>query len=201
LKLLLATTSRGKLREQRAALAGIVGVKLVGLDEWFPPLEPPKEPGPAFRDNASVKALYYERATGLAAVAEDAGLVVDALEGAPGVESSRWLGEDTSYQVKNARLLELLAGVPWEERTARYVSAVALAVGGRVVFEHGATCEGIIALEPAGEGGFGYDPVFFYPPLGQRLAELDSDAKNRVSHRGKAMKALRAYLEETTSLR
>ncbi len=176
-------------------------MELVGLDEWSQPLEPPAEPGPTFRDNASVKAIYYERVTGLSAVAEDAGLVVDALKGAPGVESSRWLGAETSYEVKNARLLELLAGVPWEERAARYVSAIALAVGGRILFEHRATCEGIIALEPGGEGGFGYDPIFFYPPLARRLAEIDPDAKNRVSHRGKAMKALRAYLEETARLR
>jgi XTP/dITP diphosphohydrolase len=197
-KLLLATTSRGKLREQRAALArvSLFGVEVVGLDEWGASLEPPDEPGPTFRDNASRKALYYHRATGLTAVAEDAGLVVDALDGQPGIESSRWLGSETSYDVKNARLVELLTDVDWEERTARYVSAIALAVEGAIAFEHHATCEGLIAREPAGEGGFGYDPVFFYPPLGRTLAQLLPEEKDRVSHRGKAMRSLALYLEE-----
>jgi XTP/dITP diphosphohydrolase len=194
-KLLLATTSRGKLREQRAALARLHHVELVALDEWGAPLEPPDEPGPTFRDNAARKALYYNCATGLAALAEDAGLVVDALDGRPGIESSRWLGPETSYERKNAHLVELLVAVPWERRTARYVSAVALAIDGAIAFEHLATCEGLIALEPGGDGGFGYDPVFFYPPLGRRFSEVPPDEKNRVSHRGKAMRALERYLE------
>jgi XTP/dITP diphosphohydrolase len=201
MKLLLATTSRGKLREQRAALAGLSSVEIVGLDEWQwqAPLPPPDEPGPTFRDNASTKALYYHRATGLAALAEDAGLAIDALEGRPGVESARWLGEENSYESKNARILELLAGVPWEKRTARYVSAVALAVAGKIRFEHEATLEGFIALEPSGKAGFGYDPIFFCPELGRTLAEVEPEEKNRVSHRGKSMEALRRYLETSLS--
>lgn len=201
MKLLLATTSGGKLREQRAALARLRHLEIVGLDEWGAPLEPPEEPGPTFRDNASRKALYYNRATGLASVAEDAGLVVDALEGRPGIESSRWLGKETSYDVKNARLLELLADVAWSERTARYVTAIALAIEGSIRFENEATCEGLIALEAVGEEGFGYDPVFFYPPLGRTLAALDPVEKNAVSHRGKAMRALERYLEAGASPR
>lgn len=199
MKLLLATTSRGKLQEQRAALAGLAGVELVGLDDWPRPLPPPHEPGPTFRDNAGTKALYYSRASGLATLAEDAGLVVDALGGRPGIESSRWLGQETVYRLKNARLLELLADVSWEQRTARYVSALALAEEGRIRFEHRDTCEGLIALEPRGEDGFGYDPIFFYPPLGRTMAELKVEEKNRVSHRGKAMRALRRYLEAQVS--
>jgi XTP/dITP diphosphohydrolase len=193
LKLLLATTSRGKIREQREALEGL-DLELPSL-EVFPHLVPPEEVGSSFRENAAAKALHYHAATGLPAVSEDAGLVVDALGGAPGVASARFLSRDTRYRKKNLRILELLRDVPEDERTARYVSAVALAEGGKIAFEFEATCEGLIALEPRGEGGFGYDPIFYYPPLGKTMAELSAAEKNRVSHRGQAFAALRRYLE------
>jgi XTP/dITP diphosphohydrolase len=195
LKLLLATTSRGKLREQREALEGLE-IELVSLED-FPPLEPPEELGASFRENAVEKAIYYHAKIGLPAVSEDAGLVVDALGGAPGVASARFLSRDTRYPKKNLRILELLRDVPEGDRTARYVSALALADGGRIVFEVEATCEGVIALEPRGEGGFGYDPIFFYPPLGKTMAEISPAEKNRVSHRGQAFAALERYLERT----
>lgn len=197
MKLLLATTSRGKLREQRAALEGL-GVELVSLASWLESradVAPPEEPGPTFLDNAIAKALYYHRATGMPSVGEDSGLVIDALDGEPGIHSARWLGRDTPYEAKNAAVLEKLADVSENERTARYVSAVALAEGGKIVFDVEETCEGRIAMAPRGEGGFGYDPIFFYPPLGKTLAELSAEEKNRISHRGKAMAALRAFLE------
>lgn len=193
MKLLLATTSRGKIREQREALAGL-DVELETLESW-PEVVPPKEPGPSFMDNAIVKALFYQRATGLAAIGEDSGLVIDALDGEPGIHSARWLGHDTSYAVKNARVLEKLTGVADEDRSARYVSAVALAIDDAVVFTSEGICEGRIALEPRGEGGFGYDPIFFYPPHGRTMAELSPEEKNAVSHRGVAMAKLRDYLE------
>ena len=193
MKLLLATTSRGKVREQRLAIAGLE-TDIVTLAE-FPEVEPPEEPGLSFEANASTKALYYHRATGLAAVAEDAGLEVDALDGEPGVHSARWLGDETPYAVKNERLLERLRGLPEEKRTARYVSAIALAEGDEVVFTTRQTCEGRIALRASGEKGFGYDPVFFFPPLGATFAEVSAEEKERVSHRGKAMAELRRYLE------
>lgn len=196
MKLLLATTSRGKIREQRRSLDGLdVDLEIVTLDPW-PDLAPPQEPGPGFPDNARAKALYYHQETGLPAVGEDSGLEVDALGGEPGVRSARWLGESTPFEVKNARILEELEGRPESERSARYVSAVALASGGRVVFEAQASCEGRIAAEPAGSGGFGYDPIFFYPPFGRTLAEVTAEEKNRISHRGKAMAALKRYLLE-----
>ena len=194
MKLLLATTSWGKLLEQRKALEGL-GLAIVSLRE-LAAIAPPDETGATFRDNARLKALYYHRATGLPAVAEDAGLEVDALGRIPGVESARFLGTETSYAVKNARLLELLQDVSEADRTARYVSAVALADEGEIVFEHEAACEGRIALEPRGAGGFGYDPIFYYPPLSKTMAELSPDEKNLVSHRGKAMAALRRHLVE-----
>ena len=194
MKLLLATTSWGKLLEQKEALEGL-GLAIVSLRE-LAAIAPPDETGATFRDNARLKALYYHRATGLPAVAEDAGLEVDALGRIPGVESARFLGTETSYAVKNARLLELLQDVSEADRTARYVSAVALADEGEIVFEHEAACEGRIALEPRGAGGFGYDPIFYYPPLSKTMAELSPDEKNLVSHRGKAMAALRRHLDD-----
>lgn len=194
MKLLLATTSRGKLREQKEALAALE-LEVVSLEE-FPEVAAPDETGATFRENARLKALYYHRATGLAAIAEDAGLEVDFLKGAPGVESARWLGEKTPYEVKNARLIELLEGIASPDRSARYVSAVALAERGRVVFEHQATCEGRIAFEARGTGGFGYDPVFHVTQLSRTMAELSPEEKNQVSHRGQAMAALRRHLAE-----
>jgi XTP/dITP diphosphohydrolase len=192
MKLLLATTSRGKLREQKEGLQGL-GLEIVSLEE-LPPIEPPHETGTTFLENARLKALYYHQGLGLATVAEDAGLEVDALGGLPGVHSARWLGSETPYEEKNARLLALLVDVPEADRTARYVSAVALADGGKIAFEHQAACEGRIAFEPRGEGGFGYDPVFYYPPLSKTMAELAPNEKSQVSHRGKAMTALRRFL-------
>ena len=192
MKLLLATTSRGKIREQRASLVG-VDLELVTLESW-PELDPPAEPGPSFLDNAIVKALYYHRATGLLAVGEDSGLEIDALGGEPGIRSARWLGEDTPYDIKNARVLQMLSDIAEDDRSARYVSAVALADDDAIVFTAESICEGRIATEPRGEGGFGYDPIFFYPPFGVTMAELSAERKNRVSHRGQAMAKLRAYL-------
>jgi XTP/dITP diphosphohydrolase len=115
------------------------------------------------------------------------------------VNSARWLGSETSYEAKNARLVALLVGVSEAERTARYVSAVALAEQGKIAFEHQAACEGRIAFEPRGAGGFGYDPVFYYPPLSKTMAELAPNEKSQVSHRGKAMAALRRFLARRNS--
>lgn len=195
MKILLATRNRGKVHEQARAMAGS-GIEVVGLDEW-PELEPPDEPGPSFLDNAVAKALYYHRATGLATVGEDSGLEVDVLGGAPGVLSSRWMGEETPYEVKNARLIEELAGAPAEKRTARYVCAVALADRDAIAFQAVETVEGRIAEAPRGRSGFGYDPIFYYPPFRKTLAEVSPEEKNRVSHRGKAMARLRDFLDRT----
>jgi XTP/dITP diphosphohydrolase len=196
-KLLLATTSRGKLREQKEALQDL-DLEILSLED-LPPIEPPPETGGTFLENARLKALYYNRGLGLPTVAEDAGLEVDALGGLPGVNSARWLGSQASYDAKNARLVALLARVSEAERTARYVSAVALAEEGKIAFEHQAACEGRIAFEPRGAGGFGYDPVFYYPPLSKTMAELGPNEKTRVSHRGKAMAALRRFLARRNS--
>jgi XTP/dITP diphosphohydrolase len=196
LKLLLATRNQGKIREMVKVMTGR-GIEVVGLDAW-PDLPAPEEPGPSFMDNAEIKALYYEKATGVPSVGEDSGLEVDALDGAPGVYSARWMGEDTPYAVKNARLLEKLEGLGPEKRGARYVCAVALADRGQITFRVVETVEGRIADAPRGERGFGYDPVFFYPPYGKTMAEATPEEKNRVSHRGKAMVRLRDFLDRAT---
>jgi len=195
-KLLLATTSAGKIREQRSALEALgreIALEIVTLESW-PGLEPPVEPGPTFSANAAAKALYYHRATGIPSLGEDSGLEVDALGGEPGIHSARWLGAETPYEAKNARLLELLADTPDGARTARYLSAVALADEGGVVFAAEGVCEGHIPPAARGGGGFGYDPVFFYPPFGKTMAELTAEEKNTVSHRGRAMARLCAFL-------
>ncbi len=178
----------------RAALAG-TGVRLLGLGDIAGSLpEEPEETGEGFLANAGIKALHYQATTGLIALAEDSGLEVDALDGGPGVRSSRWLGRETPYQEKNRRLLELVNGDPATRRGARYRSAVAIAVGGRIVFRSTGTVGGEIATVPRGSGGFGYDPVFVVPEYGKTMAELSLAQKERISHRGRALRPVRRFL-------
>ena len=192
-ELLLATGNRGKVREMRAALAGL-GVRVLDLSELPGPLpEEPEETGETFLANAGIKALHYHAATGLPALAEDSGLEVDALDAGPGVRSARWLGRDTPYAEKNRRLVELVdAGEAG--RGARYRSATALAVNGRVVFRSAGTVEGEIARAPRGAGGFGYDPVFLVRGRGQTMAELSTSEKQEISHRGRALVPVARFL-------
>jgi XTP/dITP diphosphohydrolase len=189
-RLLIATTNPGKLREIAGILEG-VPVDLVSLAA-YPDLAEPEETGTTFGENARLKALYYHRATGLASVADDSGLEIDALDGAPGVHSARWEGSD--YAVKFRKIHELLDARNARGSRARFVCCLALASEGRVVFESEGVIEGTIADEPRGDKGFGYDPIFFYPPLGRTTAELDRELKATVSHRGKAFAQLREYL-------
>jgi len=196
-RLLIATTNQNKVREIRQLLDRIP-FDLVTLAEW-PLVAAPEETGLTFEENARAKALYYAAATGELTVAEDSGLAIDALDGAPGVESARFGGADTSYPDKFERIYEALRakGTPGRPDTAggaRFVCAVALAKGARVLFETRGTVEGSIAPMPRGDGGFGYDPIFFYPPYGQTLAEA-GDRKAAVSHRGEAFRALAAFLQ------
>lgn len=191
-RLLVASTNPGKIREIRLVLHG-APVDLVTPEE-LPPLEPPDEHGRTFADNALLKARYYAEATGLPTVAEDSGLAIDALGGRPGVESARYPG--ATYPEKFARLYAELAPHPrpW---TARYVCALAVvSPDGRVRFTTEATVEGAIAPSPRGTGGFGYDPVFYYPPYGRTMGEVDDAMKLEVAHRGKAFRALRRWLEQ-----
>ena len=189
--LLVATTNDAKLLEIRSLLADLP-IELVTLARW-PDLAPPEETGRTFAENARLKARYYAAATGLLTVAEDSGLEIDALGGAPGVESARFGGTHTSYAQKFALIYERLRAGPAAASSARFVCALALAEAGAVLCETQGTVEGRIASEPKGEGGFGYDPIFFYPPFECTLAEA-GDRKSAVSHRGAAFRALRDYL-------
>jgi len=195
-RLVAATTNCGKIKEI-ALLLDSAPVTLLTLAD-FPVVEPPEETGRTFAENARLKALFYAAHTGELTVAEDSGLEVDALDGAPGVESARFGGADSTYPQKFALLYDALARKKMASAsTARFVCALALAKDGEVLFEARGTVEGEIAAEPRGTGGFGYDPIFFYPPYGCTLAEA-GDRKAAVSHRGEAFRKLRAYLKSST---
>jgi XTP/dITP diphosphohydrolase len=189
--LLIATTNRGKIREIRPLLSG-VPFDLVTLAD-FAPLETPEETGSSFGENARLKALYYAAETGALTVAEDSGLEIKALDGAPGVESARLGGAGAPNTARFALIYQALRAKQATGSPARFVCALALAKEGVVVFESRGIMEGKIAAKPKGAGGFGYDPIFFYPPLGCTLAEA-GDVKSTVSHRGQAFRALRDYL-------
>lgn len=189
--LLFATTNANKVREVRQIL-GPAGVEIHGL-ETVPAVAEPDETGATFEDNARLKARYYAAHSGRLTIAEDSGLEIDALGGEPGVRSARFLRPDASYPERFDEIYRRLEGVPRERRTARFVCAVAVADGDRIVFETRGTVEGLIADAPAGTGGFGYDPIFFYPPLRRTLAEA-GDEKAAISHRGAAFRRLLAWL-------
>jgi len=189
----VATTNRGKLQEIQRILAGI-DFELVTLDLWRHVSAPP-ETGRTFEENARAKAEYYARATGELTVAEDSGLEIDALGGAPGVESARFGGVETTYPEKFAMIYDALRAAGAQTSTARFVCALTLARPGATIFETRATVEGRLATEPRGTDGFGYDPIFFYPPFGRTLAEVGA-RKTEVSHCGQAFRALRAFLEQ-----
>ncbi|HEX7795571.1 MAG TPA: RdgB/HAM1 family non-canonical purine NTP pyrophosphatase [Vicinamibacterales bacterium] len=195
MRLLVATTNRGKLGEIFPLLAGLA-IDIQTLAD-YPRIAPPDETGVTFAENAVQKARFYANHTGSLTVAEDSGLEIDALGGAPGVHSARFGGE-TTYPQKFALIEEQLRQVPGADRTARFVCALAVADGERIVFEARGTVEGYIVPEPRGTGGFGYDPIFYYPPFGCTLAEA-GDRKSSVSHRGRAFRKLREFLERTKS--
>ena len=189
-RLVIATTNEGKLREITAILDGLP-IELLTL-RHYPDIREPDETGATFADNAQAKALYYAAATGLPSVADDSGLEIAALDGAPGVHSARWHGTDYPYKFQKIR--ELLRDREAERSPARFVCRIALADRGRILFEAEGTVDGELAPEPRGTNGFGYDPIFFYPPAGRTLAELPQHEKAKVSHRGKAFRKLREFL-------
>ncbi len=193
MKLVVATNNRHKLGELRQMAAGLP-LEVVALAEVAPGFEV-AEDGATFEENAAKKARETAVRAGLLALADDSGLEVDALGGAPGVRSARFAGEPCDDARNNALLLERLAGVPGALRTARYVCVVALArpEGGPIELARG-TCEGRIGHAPRGQGGFGYDPYFVLPD-GRHMAELAAEEKNRISHRGAAFAGVRALLE------
>lgn len=191
--LLIATTNPGKIREFRVLLGDVPLVTLADL----PPVPEPEETGATFADNARLKATYYATRTGVTTVAEDSGLAIDALGGAPGVHSARYPG--ATYPDKFANLYAALASHPrpW---TARYVCAIAVAQATsslEILFETHGVCEGEIWPEPLGTAGFGYDPIFHFPAYGQTFGQIDDDRKLAVAHRGHAVRALRTWLDAT----
>ncbi len=196
MKLLVATRNDGKIREIRELFAGLPYELAFPADQFLErlPDEPDLERGTSFAENAVAKARYFAKRAGFATLAEDSGLEVDALEGAPGVFSARWAqmhGRGAGDAANNALLLERLAGVADEQRTARYRCVVAYLetpLAKPQLVE--ATCEGRILSEPRGTAGFGYDPLFLSSDLGTSFAEAPLAAKQRVSHRGRAIRAL-----------
>ena len=193
MRLLIATTNRNKLREVRGIFEG-APLALDGLDA-FPSVDEPEETGRTFAENGRQKAAYYSARLGVVAVAEDSGLEIDGLDGEPGVYSARYGGADAeTYPQKFALIYRQLRQRRALGCPARFVCALAVADGSRIVFEARGTIEGRIADAASGAGGFGYDPIFFYPPLGRTLAELTEAEKAAVSHRGGAFGQLRAFL-------
>ena len=193
-KIVFATGNEGKMREVRLILQDL-GFPVLSMKEAGVSLDI-EENGTTFAENAMIKARAVWEKTGGIVLADDSGLVVDYLGGEPGVYSARYLGEDTSYEIKNQAIIDRLADAKEEERTARFVSAIAAVLpdGSELVTE--GTVEGLIALEPAGNGGFGYDPIFYLPEYGVPSAEIPIEKKNEISHRGKALEAMKIKLRE-----
>lgn len=199
-KIIFATGNEGKMKEIREILDGltflgekvqILSMKEAGIDIDI------IEDGTTFEENAMIKARAVAGAAKEAIVlADDSGLVIDYLNGEPGIYSARYLGKDTSYRVKNANLVQRLEGVPDEKRSARFVCAIAAVLpDGRELSTRG-TVEGRIGYEEKGLNGFGFDPIFYVPEIGKYTAELSDEDKNRISHRGKALRAMREELEK-----
>lgn len=191
-KLLLATTNQGKLREYQHLLSGLpfelVNPITEGVNIHV------EESYPTYEENARLKATTYSRASHIITLADDSGLEVDALGGEPGIRSARAAGENASDKDRVTYLLNRLKDVPREKRNARFVCVIAIAIPeGKVEICKG-ECHGIIAFEPRGDNGFGYDPIFYFPDLGKTMAELPPDTKNRVSHRGHAARKARVLL-------
>jgi len=195
-KLLLATTNPDKVREIRPLLADLP-IELIALSD-IPPVPEPEESAMTFWENARIKALGYARATGCIAVAEDSGLEIDAMDGQPGVYSARFMGANTSYP---NRFYEIFRRIEDEDRAARFVTALAVARGHEILFETETSVDGEITSEPKGQHGFGYDPIFFYPPFGVTTAQLPDHDKAVISHRARAFRDLRRWLSSPDAIK
>lgn len=193
-KIVFATGNQGKLREVKKILADL-NVDIVSMKEEGIQIDV-DENGATFAENAQIKATAIGAHTDAIVLADDSGLVIDALNGEPGIYSARYLGKDTSYRIKNQNLIDRLEGVPDEKRTARFVCAIAAALPDGTVLHTEGTIEGIIGYEERGENGFGYDPIFYVPKLGKTTAELTDDEKNAISHRGSALEKMKVLLQE-----
>jgi XTP/dITP diphosphohydrolase len=191
-EVLVATTNPGKLREIRRILHDAPVVLKTLRD--VPSLDVPEETGQSFAENARQKAIYYAAATGMVSMAEDSGFEVDALGREPGIYSARYLREDAGYDERFEDIYRRVRESEASDLSARFVCALAVASSGEILFEARATVEGVLAPAPAGVNGFGYDPIFLYPPYGRTFGEVSDEEKTAVSHRGQAMRAFRDYL-------
>lgn len=193
-KIIFATSNQGKMKEIREILKDldveVLSMKDAGIEADI------VEDGSTFEENALIKARTIRDMTGCTVLADDSGLEVDALNKEPGIYSARYMGEDTSYDVKNANIIERLSGLEGEERSARFVCVIAAAFPDGTDETRRGTIEGQIGFEPAGTNGFGYDPIFYVPEFGCTTAQLESDQKNAISHRGKALRAVKEVIRQ-----
>lgn len=193
MKIVIATRNKGKAHEIKKKLADL-DLEMLTLDDFLD-ISSPHEDGKSFRENALKKARFIAEETNIPTLADDSGLEVDALNGKPGIFSARYAGESATDDENNKKLLKELNGVPLAKRGASYKCVIVLFFPKdeeKIIVE--GSCNGLIALEPKGKGGFGYDPLFFVPEYGKTMAELPTEIKNRISHRGKALSKLRKKL-------
>lgn len=193
-RIIFATGNQGKMREIRAILEDL-GLPILSMKEAGAAPEI-QENGKSFKENAEIKARAVWQCTGDIVLADDSGLVVDYIGGEPGIYSARYLGEDTSYEIKNRNIIDRLKDARGPERSARFVCNIAAVLPDGRVLHTEAAMEGLIAEEPAGQGGFGYDPILYLPEFGKTSAEITMEQKNKISHRGKALEAMKAALKE-----
>lgn len=198
----LASSNAGKLKEFRALASTLSGGFSLDLQllPAFPSVPVFEETAPSFGENAAGKALHYSRFSNQPVIADDSGLVVEALGGAPGVYSARYAGPDASSAERTAKLLSAMRASGSKDRRARFVCVITLALAGRIVAVLSDSADGEILEHPRGTGGFGYDPVFFFPPAGKCFAEMSAEEKNHYSHRAKAFCKLADFLENTPVL-
>lgn len=193
-KIIFATGNAGKMKEIRNILSDlpvqVLSMREVGIQTDI------VEDGKTFAENAVIKARAIMQLTGEVVLADDSGLEIDYLNKEPGIYSARYMGEDTSYRIKNANLIQRLEGVPDEKRTARFVCAIAAAFPDGTVKTTEGTIEGRIGYEEKGENGFGYDPIFYVPEFGCTTAELSEEQKNKISHRGRALAEMKEILKD-----
>ena len=193
-KIIFATGNEGKMKEVRMILKDL-GLPVLSMKEAGVQADI-VEDGTTFEENAKIKAVAVQKLTGALVLADDSGLEIDYLNKEPGIYSARYMGEDTPYSVKNANLISRLAGVPDEQRTARFVCAIAAAFPDGEVLTTRGTIEGIIGYEERGENGFGYDPIFYLPEYTKSTAELSPEEKNALSHRGRALRQMEEELRK-----
>lgn len=193
-RIIFATTNEGKMKEIRMIL-GDLGVEILSLKDAGIQADI-IEDGKTFEENAIIKASAIQKISGGIVLADDSGLEVDYIGGEPGIYSARYMGEDTSYDIKNQNIIDRLKDAEGSERSARFVCAIAAAFPDGSIKTTRAVIEGRIGYEICGEGGFGYDPIFYIPELGKTSAEISADEKNQISHRGKALREMKEVIRK-----